>query len=441
MRKNNLLLVVFLALAIVFIGLSILYSGIDPQGKGKPPKPPKTNCNNNGICESGEYEYKFSHESQNCSDCLPEEYNPLTIDHGLTNQIAGANYKIGKIFQFRFDGANYIDTWACAKIEGIDFLHPDIGDIDGDGLKEIIAIATYKYKLGKGKKAPIYYDQKVFIFRDGYDGNLIEDSSNIGYSNHYLWQPLLADVDSDGADELILHKWWQTEIYDWDGSDFVQKWIETYNVLCFRVAVGDADDDGGNELLIGTCDGTIRILEYQGENESGNYIFGGEKTIISSESYCIDRIRVNDADNDSANEVITGGNNSKLTIWKYKADSGEYELTFQSVDLGGYTEDFDIGDIDGDNNNEIVVAPDWTQSLHVLEYDNDIGTYTVVDIEILMLDEDLKELSTGDVDQDGKDEVVFGGNADCVYIYHYEDNEFIKVYECVYGSRGGPRVK
>jgi len=70
-----------------------------------------------------------------------------------------------------------------------------------------------------------------------------------------------------------------------------------------------------------------------------------------------------------------------------------------------------------------------------------LGLYTIVDNYKLMLDGGLKELSTGDIDQNGKDEVVFGGNADSVYIYHYEGNEFIKIYECVYGSRGGPRIK
>jgi len=425
-----------LFIAFIFAGINIIQAQVKTQG-GKPPKPPKTNCNNNGICELGEYEYKLPHESQNCSDCLPKIYSPLVIDDGL--QIVGANYEIGKIFQFKFDEVKYVDTWACAKIEDIDFLHPEIGDIDGDGSKEIMAIATYKHKLGKGKKAPTYYDQKVFIFRNGYYGSLTEASSNIGYSDQYLWQTLLADVDSDGADELILHKFWQTEIYKWDGSDFVQKWIKYYDGLCFRVAVGDADNDTKNELLVGTCDGSIRVFEYQGEHKDGNYIFGEEKTIDSSENYCIDRIRVKDADNDTYNEVIVGGNNSQITIWKN--DSGEYEQVFQSKDLGGYTEDFDIGDIDGDNKNEIVVAPVWTQTLYVLEYDNYTGTYVILDNYKLMLDGGLKELSTGDIDQNGKDEVVFGGNADSVYIYHYEGNEFIKIYECVYGSRGGPRIK
>jgi|GEM_PF-2980903 len=440
-----------IVLALVFIGINVVQAQV--KTKGKPPgkgKPTKITCNNNLICESGEYKYELPHESQNCSDCLPKIYESLAIDPGL--QIAGANFEIGKIFQFNFvnfDGANYnyVDTWACDKIEDIDFLHPEIGDIDGDGYKEIMAIATYKYKLGKGKKAPTYYDQKVFIFRDGDDGSLTETSSNIGYSDNYLWQTLLADIDSDGDDELILHKFWQTEIYKWDSDskDFVLKWIEHYKVLCFRVEVGDADNDKKNELLIGTCDGKIHVLEYQGEDEGGNYIFVGEKTIDSSENYCIDRIRVKNTDDDIDNEVIVGGNNSLITIWKY--NEGEYEQVFQSEDLGGYTEDFDIGDIDGDNNNEIVVAPVWTQTLYVLEYveyveDNNVtGTYEIVDSYKLMLDGGLKELSTGDFDQDGKDEVVFGGNADSVYIYRYDDNEFIKVYECVYGSRGGPRIK
>lgn len=439
MSKKKFLLAAAFMVAIAFIGLTTLYPQIGIQGKGKPPKNPKTNCNNNSICESGEYNYNLTHEEQNCNDCLPKTYNLLSIDHGLTEQIVGANFNIGKIFQFKLEGVNYVDTWASAKIEDIHFLHPDIGDIEGDGFKEILAIATYKYKVGKGKKAQNYYDQKVFIFRDGYGGSLIEESSHIGYSDQYLWQTLLADVDSDGADELILHKWWQTEIYKWEGNDFVLKWSESYDVLCFRVAVGNADDDNANELLIGTCDGTIRVLECYIEN--GNYSFEEENTITSTESYCIDRIRIRNTDNYSGNEVIVGGNNSKITIWKYNTGLGEFEQPFQSVDLGGYTAEFDIGDIDDDTYNEIVVAPTWTQTLFVLEYDSDTGTYAIVDSESLMIEDSIKELSIGEIDHVNGDEVVFGGNEDSVYIYHYLNEEFEKVYECVYGSRGGPRVK
>jgi len=58
-----------------------------------------------------------------------------------------------------------------------------------------------------------------------------------------------------------------------------------------------------------------------------------------------------------------------------------------------------------------------------------------------MIDEDIRELSIGDIDHVNGDEVVFGGNEESVYIYHYLNGEFVKVYDCVYWSSGGPRVK
>jgi hypothetical protein len=110
MRKFRVLklfvLVSFLAAALVFVGMNFVQAQSQAKGKPeKPPdkggKPPKVDCDNDGVCESGEYDSKSDPENQPCADCLPKIYPPLDIDQtGVQIACAGSSflYSSGKVY-------------------------------------------------------------------------------------------------------------------------------------------------------------------------------------------------------------------------------------------------------------------------------------------------------------------------------------------------------
>jgi len=268
----------------------------------------------------------------------------------------------------------------------------------------------------------------------------------------------MGDVDSDGIDELILLKIWTVEIYKYNPviNDFDLKWAYQADFgglpWVYGASIGNADNDPGdiNELILGTVDnGQALIFSYIGESPQGEFLFS-EPIWTESMGYCyIDIAKARDIDNDGLNEVIGCGNNGFLMVWKY--EDGAYKKKYISdTPLGTYTEEIDAGDLDGDSSpgapdNEIVIWGTGVNTLYVLEYsdpdpsDKNFGTFNIVDQ--LNIEEGIKELAVGDVDHNGKAEVVFGGGSDGVSIYDFISNQLQLSYQCVYGSPAGPRIK
>jgi hypothetical protein len=121
------------------------------------------------------------------------------------------------------------------------------------------------------------------------------------------------------------------------------------------VDVGDADNDGLNEIVLAAFDtNSAVILESLGSD-----IWGDEKmSEPTPENVAIDYAKVRNADNIPGNEIVAGGNNNRLMIWKYNnmTEEGEYDLVFiTEEDLGGFTQGVNAGDIDDDGLNEVII--------------------------------------------------------------------------------------
>ena len=119
--------------------------------------------------------------------------------------------------------------------------------------------------------------------------------------------------------------------------------------------VGDADNDGLNEIVLAAFDtNSAVILESLGSD-----IWGDEKmSEPTPENVAIDYAKVRNADNIPGNEIVAGGNNNRLMIWKYNnmTEEGEYDLVFiTEEDLGGFTQGVNAGDIDDDGLNEVII--------------------------------------------------------------------------------------
>jgi len=405
-------------------------------------------CNYNGMCEDGEYEYSLAHESQPCSDCQLRNYGPLMMVPSPGLQIVGSNSDIGKVFQFKFENGKYVDTWASKKIEEegtVIMPRPDIGDVDQDGEKEIVTVVLYKYLPYSG------WDQKILMYKNGSDGTPYYESEHFGYSGDtYVNYAILADVNNDGMDELIFSKRSWVEIYKWNGVAFEKKWTSPeYNYLVFRVDVGDADNDGKNELVLAMFEIRAPIIWKFNENFIGDEVVAEPINVLPSHSDIlgIDHARVRDADNDGLNEIIAGGNNSRLMVWKYLWDENlgtfRYKSIFISEELSGFTQGVDAGDVDGDGDNEVLVgtavgSEDRLYIFDLVLVDPDNKTYSLELIDSLKLDSGVGELSLGDIDNDYKAEIAVKAGSN-LHIYEYVRRQLEKTYTSIYG--GSPKIK
>ncbi|UCH88056.1 MAG: VCBS repeat-containing protein [Thermoplasmata archaeon] len=177
------------------------------------------------------------------------------------------------------------------------------------------------------------------------------------------------------------------------------------------IDIGDADNDGDNEVVVGT-DGD-NVLMYDGSGSSWT------QTVIDinigGDARCIG---IGDPDNDNLNEVVVGTSSENLFMYEYL--SATWYRRELDTNTGGTVLCLAIGDPDNDNENEIIIGTDNNE---VYMYDKGYYVWGRTDVDS-GLGGDVMGVAIGDPDNDNDEEIVVGtsddfsiGNAGNVFIY------------------------
>jgi len=223
------------------------------------------------------------------------------------------------------------------------------GDIDGDGQDEIIA------GVGPGEEPWVKVFEK--------NGTFV--SQFLAYAQTLRGGVYVAagDLDGDGRDEIItgVPEGYGPHVRVFNGETgqpvitagffAYDPWVRTG----IRVAAGDLNGDGVDEIVTGTGFGAgTHVRTFTGTGEPiftpGFFVYGyDDRSGIN--------VGVGDVDGDGDEEIITGsgqGRSPEVRIYEY---NGEYLTSFvpylASYNLGVKVA---VGDIDGDNQAEIVTG-------------------------------------------------------------------------------------
>ncbi len=127
-----------------------------------------------------------------------------------------------------------------------------VRDVDGDGVLEILA----------------NYGQNSVLFKKSSDGQLFSQKM---WADTSFWAATLADWDQDGLGEIIGYSDSGYQVLEWDGSAF-NKVLELPNLSAGenrlgvpKVAIGDLNGDGQNELVFGDYDGDLLLFSVDGK--------------------------------------------------------------------------------------------------------------------------------------------------------------------------------
>jgi hypothetical protein len=357
----------------------------------------------------------------------------LEIDQSGLQIVAGGVSSSGqdKVYLIRYINGEYKKTWESNSL-GSPAMAVSIGDADNDGQKEIITVVNFKKATGPPRQRVSY--QKILMFEDGSNGEPSFESQDFGWSQNGVRDSIIADADNDGFNEIVIVKNRSIEIYEWNGGGFSFLWRSPeYDYFIWNMDVGDADNDGQNEVIIALFNiGLAIVYEHVGGNTWGDAV-----ATESIGSYNIDYAKVRDADNDGQNEIVGGGTSNKLNVWKY--NNGAYWSAFLSEDLGGYTQGVDVGNLDHttDDYNEVILgtagAPDnriYVYRLVLTDPDSYVFDWEMLDSISVMV---VNEISAGDVDGDGNDEIVSW--TDGISVYDFDDGFIILTYYFDEGAR------
>ena len=239
---------------------------------------------------------------------------------------------------------------------------PAIADIDMDGKKEVIAGTTSGWFL-------------EIIEGNQFDWTFPSLDSGGVYGGPYVWHssPAVADVisnisgieiiignnpynsvwcfdgdNSDGIDDGITitkdyFPGYPRELGD-EGIDWDVLWVfNTSGHVIATPAIGDVDNDGWKEVVVGDLHGKLYVINATNGEEEWN--FTTNDAIFSSAALA-------DIDDNGIMEIIFGSNDSKLYCLEWNGSEGIEKWNFTTG--GAIYSSPSIGDINADNEYEII---------------------------------------------------------------------------------------
>jgi hypothetical protein len=241
------------------------------------------------------------------------------------------------------------------------------GDRDGDGIQEI-----YVGTLGSNSKVSIFrgdtFEQVGTFFLQ--DGGSLADLA-------------IADVDSDGSQEIVVVHADATLVYD--AHTFELEW-RAVDKGGSQVAIGDVDGDPEPEIVVN--DNPAHVLSAVTRTEEWSYPGG----------FGIN-MGVGDIDDDGIDEIVYGKASSD--IYAIEGDSQAVKWHFESP---SYPYQVAVADTDGDGVDEVLVGDEHG----VTGYLGGDGT------ELWSIHDPLRGImgiGVGDADNDGVNEVVWGSGS------------------------------
>ncbi|VAW42975.1 hypothetical protein MNBD_CHLOROFLEXI01-4750, partial [hydrothermal vent metagenome] len=298
--------------------------------------------------------------------------------------------------------------------------NPTLGDIDGDGDLEIISIA---------------FDRRIRAFH--HDGTVVNgwpiDRANGdiilrgGQSS-----AAIGDIDNDGLNEIIIG----TNSPPWNGDNGLGSFPPQYNVPDYSLAtlwaingdsslvpgfpiiteqiiksspaLGDIDGDGDLEIVVGTGEfpGYVNGRQVYAWHTDGTPVSGWPK---STSDFMLSSPALADLDGNGVLDVIigcgTGGPPFCSTLYAWDGSGNNlpgfpfntpYTLPYAPI----------IADIDGDNNLEIILTSLATDKVIVVQHD---GSNSPIDTSRATNAIILSSPLVDDLDGDGSLETVIGG--------------------------------
>lgn len=182
-----------------------------------------------------------------------------------TYESSGGN----KVYAWDHNG-NSLSGWP--KTTGGDMpAAPALGDLDGDDVPEVV--------IGCGAEGDPYPAPCTSLYAWNGDGSSVSGfpmtpSANDGWTvpNGLPYSPILTDYDGDGVLEILVQtRWsWGVSTVEADGTSNNDPALITKNSISSPAVVGDVDDDGKLEIIIGGANqggdkGAVYIWDVDGE--------------------------------------------------------------------------------------------------------------------------------------------------------------------------------
>jgi hypothetical protein len=231
-------------------------------------------------------------------DCDNDVQNELIMSGGPSQE----GSSVPEIVIFEWNGWRLVKVaeWDDTGVNGYVYM-AGLGDIDEDGENEIVCGSAYKVVLLDWNKNSNEFDATIIETTHGED---------------YPFACVCKDSDNDGKNEIHIGYWTpKIKIFEWNGAEYETKFEQYWpdeGALIEALDVGDVDEDGVAEVCAGTD--VVHILQWDGMTYVEEAVLPtfGELAVVS----------IGDCDNDGKNEINIGSvmidHDQDYMSWVYK---------------------------------------------------------------------------------------------------------------------------
>ncbi len=192
--------------------------------------------------------------------------------------------------------------------------------------------------------------------------------------NDLITDTAIGDCDNDGDNELVVVTggvlWAYVFAYHWNGVDWTEERITRSTTVGFTsVAIGDGDNDGENEIVVGTNSASTQLHVWS--KEDGVWSDDPVNTGLNAN---ISDIALGDPDLDGRQEIACGflrKGTSNLRCYEYNV----VWLEDQVATLPSEVRCLAIGDINHDHSVELVVGCEGGVTNEIRYFENVLGTW------------------------------------------------------------------
>ena len=201
----------------------------------------------------------------------------------------------------------------------------------------------------------------------------------------------VGDIDGDGKVEVVISSF-DGSVYaingSIQGSSTTPKWsFQTEKLIWSSPALGDVDGDGRLEVVVGSDDGNVYVLHGANGQEKWRYIT--RENVRASPTLA-------DIDGDGRLEIVIASN--QIYALDARARRAKWTYPLQTTNFSSAA----IGDIDGDGRLEVVIGS-YDNTLYALS-----GPTGALKWKFYVGNQIESSPALGDIDGDGVIEVVFG---------------------------------
>ncbi len=282
-----------------------------------------------------------------------------------------------------------------------------MGDIDRDGFKELAV---------SGDKCIYFFNLSDIDANDSGNWTVGDAKFKTGDVQSNMYAVKLDDPDNDGALELICGggtaSGGKVYFFEWNGTALEQAG-DPVVIDCEvnSIVVKDVDGDLSNETVFADSNGFVYVLS----NTTDGFELDWALNSVYPEPF---GMLYSDIDGDAVEDLVVGTGTGYLTVFDDTvATLGFEQLTYFSEDYGTDLFGMRGGDVDRDGRKELIVGT-ASKKVIVVEPDPLSGGF-MTEWDMTLIATSFWGLDVGDVDGEGVQEIVAGDSDGYIYIWRY----------------------